>query len=748
MPAKKTNIPKIAEAESTKKEETNQASSVPVNTAPVSNGQTASGFSQWGLTGALWEYWIDAIQRSTLFWDVLRQRGDNTQQLAAAQNPPLLVFDYEVLINGKTLPRPVNYSLLRIIPKPGTKIDPKKRPIVVVDPRAGHGPGIGGSKMDSEIGVALKGGHSVYFVSFSPTPQPGQILADITLAEEIFLEEVIKRHPDAPRPCVYGNCQAGWAVAMLASIAPDLMGTVVLSGAPLSYWAGYGQQNAIRYLGAVWGGTWITSLLCDLGNGKFDGANLVSNFENLNPANTLWTKSYNLYANVDSEHQRYLDFEKWWNGFFLMNAQEMEFIVENLFIGNRLASNEIDLAGHPVRLKDIKAPIVVFASHGDNITPPQQALNWIIDVYGNDESIIEDDQVIVYTLHENIGHLGIFVGGKVAKKEHNIIMGTVEFIEMLPPGLYELKIVDTPTNAPDDQDTIPDYTITFARRKLDDIRSLDDTREDEAAFANLAKVSEVNQKVYNNLFRPWVRMFANEQTANYMRQMHPLRQQNTVISSRNPWFVAVSQMADYYRQQRRPVSNDNPFLKMEEMMSNNIVASLNLYRDWRDKMAERWFQSFYGSGWLGRYFKETEKKQSSNYKSPAEVKFQEMRDQLFQMMAHGGFAEAVSRMLVLLGEADLEDDPGALIRSWHVLTTDPRLKGYNTEQIKDIGKQQFFMIYLDRAKAMETLSQLLPETADRKEALELVKQTIIDGRAPSAPEQAVIEQLEKALKLA
>ena len=29
----------------------------------------------------------------------------------------------------------------------------------------------------------------------------------------------------------------------------------------------------------------------DLGNGKFDGAWLVSNFENLNPANTLWRSS-------------------------------------------------------------------------------------------------------------------------------------------------------------------------------------------------------------------------------------------------------------------------------------------------------------------------------------------------------------------------------------------------------------------------------------------------------------------------
>jgi hypothetical protein len=40
----------------------------------------------------------------------------------------------------------------------------------------------------------------------------------------------------------------------------------------------------MRYLGGLWGGVWINSFLSDLGNNRFDGANLVANFENLNPA--------------------------------------------------------------------------------------------------------------------------------------------------------------------------------------------------------------------------------------------------------------------------------------------------------------------------------------------------------------------------------------------------------------------------------------------------------------------------------
>jgi len=35
----------------------------------------------------------------------------------------------------------------------------------------------------------------------------------------------------------------------------------------------------------------------------------VLNMELLNPANTYWTKQYNVYSNVDTEEDRYLNFE-------------------------------------------------------------------------------------------------------------------------------------------------------------------------------------------------------------------------------------------------------------------------------------------------------------------------------------------------------------------------------------------------------------------------------------------------------
>ncbi len=191
------------------------------------------------LVAQTWDYWIDAWQRSVLLLDVLRQRGERYQEHIAKIAPHVLKFGCELVLDGRKLKRPVNYLLVRMTPPAGVEIDEGKRPFVIVDPRAGHGPGIGGFKPESEIGVAFKAGHPCYFIGFLPDPVPGQTIEDIAHAEAAFLERVIALHPDAEgKPAVIGNCQAGWAVMMVAAMRPELFGPIIVAGSPLSYWAG------------------------------------------------------------------------------------------------------------------------------------------------------------------------------------------------------------------------------------------------------------------------------------------------------------------------------------------------------------------------------------------------------------------------------------------------------------------------------------------------------------------------------
>ena len=371
-----------------------------------------------------YEYAVDAAQRSVLFWDTIRERGNAFVEHASAGLPPLLHFDYEMVVDGRKLARPVNYALVRIVPPEGVDVDPKRRPYVIIDPRAGHGPGIGGFKDDSQVGVALRDGHPVYFVIFFRDPEPGQTLLDVCEAEKQFVHKVRELHPHSAKPAIVGNCQGGWAAMMLAAADPDDTGPIVINGAPMSYWGGAWQEgegdNPMRYAGGMLGGTWLASFVSDLGDGVFDGAYLVENFENLQsrqhvlgqvlPPVRQHRHRAAALSRVRALVGRLLPDES--RGDRVDHAQSLR--RQQAVEGRHEGSD----GGEAFDLRNIKAPIILFASMGDNITPPQQAFNWVADVYGSTDEIKARGQVIVGLMHESVGHLGIFVSGKVAKKEH------------------------------------------------------------------------------------------------------------------------------------------------------------------------------------------------------------------------------------------------------------------------------------------------------------------------------------------
>ena len=369
------------------------------STASSSNSMTA-----WP------EYMVDALQRSVLFLDLLPQRGNEEIEITSRPMATVLRFDHEELMSGRSLPRPINYSLLRILPSPEVAIDQRKRPVVAIDPRAGQGPGIGGLKAESEIGDALKAGHPVYFIGFSATPEPGQQFLDVVEGQVKFFERVVELHPDAPRPFAIGNCQAGYQTLMVAMLRPDLFGLCLVAGSPMSYWQGVHGKNPMRYSGGLLGGSWLTTMTSDLGKGKFDGTGLILNFDVLNPANWLWGKQYEVYTHVDTDAERYLEFEKWWGDFVQLNGDELQFLVDNLFVGDKLTRNQLQSHdGVTFDVRNITSPIIVFTSSEDNISPPPQALGWILDLYREVDDIRASDRTIVYCLSHTVGHLAIFV---------------------------------------------------------------------------------------------------------------------------------------------------------------------------------------------------------------------------------------------------------------------------------------------------------------------------------------------------
>jgi pimeloyl-ACP methyl ester carboxylesterase len=683
--------------------------------------------TSFGIFAPAMEYAIDAFQRGVLFWDVMRERGNQYRQHMTETVPHVLDYKAELVIDGRTLERPVNYLLVRIVPPADIKINPKLRPFVVVDPRAGHGPGIGGFKADSEIGVAFKAGHPCYFVGFLPEPVPGQTIADIARAEAIFIEKVASEHPDANgKPCVIGNCQAGWAVMILAALRPELFGPIIVAGSPLSYWAGVRGKNPMRYSGGLLGGSWLTALASDLGHGKFDGAWLVQNFENQNPANTLWTKQYNLYSKIDTEAPRYLGFEKWWGGHVNLNAEEIQFIVDELFVGNNLAAGRIKTSdGTTIDLRNIRSPIVVFCSKGDNVTPPQQALGWILDLYENVDDIRANGQTIVYTIHETVGHLGIFVSGGVAKKEHGEFSSNIDLIDTLPPGLYEAIFEDKTAETANPDLALGNWVMRCEARTLEDIRALGgNDLADERRFATAARVSDINLALYRTFAQPIVRAMVSTQVADWMHQMHPLRVQYEMFSDQNPAMAPIATLAEQIRKDRKPAGKDSPFVAMQENFSNQIVSALDAWREATEKLAERMFLAAYGSPTLqsavGIDPAGTQHLRKAS-KNPLHGELLQKRiEELRSRISAGGLRAAVIRALIYVGmnRASIDERGFEMARRIRKTHGDMSIADF-----KALVREQFNILLIDQEAALAAIPSMLPPDAEsREEAYGVINQ--------------------------
>ena len=612
----------------------------------------------------------------------------------------------------------------------GSRIDPQRRPFVIVDPRAGHGPGIGGFKAESEVGVAFKAGHPCYFVGFLPEPMPGQTIEDIARAEAVFLEKVIALHPDADgKPCVIGNCQGGWAVMMLAAIRPELFGPIIIAGSPLSYWAGVHGKNPMRYSGGLLGGSWLTALTSDLGGGKFDGAWLVQNFENQNPANTLWTKQYNVYSKIDTEAPRYLGFERYWGGHVNLNAEEIQFIVDELFIGNNLAAGRIKTSdGVAIDLRNIRSPIVVFCSRGDNITPPQQALGWILDLYEDVDDIRSCGQTIVYTIHDTVGHLGIFVSGAVAKKEHGEFADNVDLIDTLPPGLYEAVFEPKTDSTPGADLVTGDWLMRCEMRTLDDIRALGgNDAADERRFATAARISEVNLALYRTFAQPVVRALVSAPVAETLQHMQPLKVQYEILIRRKS--VHGPGRCDGRGGAQEPKACR--FRQSFRCHAGNRVKA--------DRCGARRLARFHGGG-CGTDFPDRLRLAGAagggRYRSRRHTAAAKARQKLAFIMSCcrsgsptsnrkfrlGGLREAVVRALIYTGMGRGSVDPRGFETVRRLRT---RYGDMPLSEFKTLVREQYFMLLIDKDASLAALPSMLPAEAEtRREAFKVIKEVM------------------------
>jgi len=531
-------------------------------------------------------------------------------------------------------------------------------------------------------------------------------------------------------------------------LRPDLFGPCLVVGSPMSYWQGVRGKNPMRYSGGLLGGSWMTALTSDLGAGIFDGIWLILNFDNLNPANWLWTKQYQVYQNADTEGPRYLEFEKWWGDFIVLNGDEIQYLVDELFVGDKLTHNQlISSGGQLFDVRNIFSPIICFTSLGDNISPPQQTLGWILDAYRDVEDIHTQGKTILYCLDQKAGHLALFVSSRVAVNEHEQFIQLVDVIDCLPPGLYEMVI--TPRDKGETKLTPESSSVTFEPRSLDDIRALGrNSAEDDRAFQAVERLSELNYNVYRTFFQAGVRALANSQTAALARNLNPLRLSYSLFTSKNPLLQEAGKLAEGVRKGRKPVSPTNPYWQMQEAVSAQIEATLKSFGDARDAMVEQLFFGVFGSPNIHNLFQMTEAEKAlrrTPATTPAQITaWENEKLALAAKLSTGTYEDALIRAAIsIVGSLGTMDSRTALTLN----EARQSLMNLSLQDFKAMVRTQASILWLYRDQALTALPNLVPSEAKRKELLRTIQAGALAIGPISEVEQDCLSRLAEALGL-
>jgi hypothetical protein len=383
--------------------------------------------------------------------------------------------------------------------------------------------------------------------------------------------------------------------------------------------------------------------------------------------------------------------------------------------------------GMRLDIRDIKSPILCFCSHGDDITPPQQALDWILDNYDSVDEIRKHQQTILYCLHPTAGHLAIFVGTKVAAKEHSEFVNYMDLIDVMPPGLWEIVITDRTDGEPGGELLEGDFNVRIEERDLEDIRALGcNSVEDEREFEAVNRVSQLNNSLYETYVRPWLKAMVTPQIASAVLAMQPLRLSYAMFSDKNPVMDLVSREADKARAQRKTPEPENPFVKTQEQVSQLVTRSLEAFGQLRDRVVESTFHAVYGSpalqASLGISHSDGRVRPKPGTSPAQRAELAAIIEQLRRTMDHGGPVDAAVRAHVYITMGQKSTDA----RSFEVLRRILKAHAEITlARYKATVRQQWAMLVIDQEATLEALPQLLPADAgERRELFEAMSAVI------------------------
>ncbi len=386
--------------------------------------------------------------------------------------------------------------------------------------------------------------------------------------------------------------------------------------------------------------------------------------------------------------------------------------------------------------------------------PPQQALDWILDLYDSVDDIRAWGQTIVYTVHEKVGHLGIFVSGGVARKEHDEFASNIDLIDVLPPGLYE-AVLTPKGEAVDNPDLVTgEWVMRCEARTLDDIRALGgNDLADERKFEAAARASEINLALYRTFAQPAVRAMASPPAAEAMRRMHPLRLSYEMFGPKNPWMAWIATEAERVRGRRAPGEcRGNPLVAVQAQVSRQIVEGLDAWRLAMERLSEDTFHAIYGTpalqAALGIDTTSPERPRKAARSKLHDALVERRIEELRAGMSHGGLAEALIRALIWVGMVRNAVDERGFAAITRLRDAHPANKQMSLADFKALVREQYLMLVVDEQTAIRAIPGLMPEPLEaRREAFAALRGVLEVKRSPRRRAGRAPAPCRRALRL-
>jgi Protein of unknown function (DUF3141) len=323
--------------------------------------------------------------------------------------------------------------------------------------------------------------------------------------------------------------------------------------------------------------------------------------------------------------------------------------------------------------------------------------------------------------------LAIFVGTKVAAKDHAEFINNMELIDAMPPGLYEIVITEKPADQAASPGEAPGFELSIEARGLDDIRALGcNSLEDEREFAAVARMSELNNALYQTYLQPWIKMMSSPQLAHAALDLNPLRLSYSLLSDKNPMMRAIAPLAERARAERMVVAADNPFVAMQQQFSNAMVFALDLYRDARDQLVEQTFHAVFGTPMVqaacGISQNDCPPRPRPGLLPSIKAAVDQETHRLRERIAEGGPLEAAARMLVYVGKAQNRIEERTFNALRKLLLAHPEV---SPAEFKAALREQWAILTVDERAAIEALPRLLPADAAARQAFLQAIRTIV-----------------------